>query len=407
MQKHAALTIFGLVFGIAMLAWVEPNTSGGASLLVVLCIFIANASGAAFGISKPDATKPKAAAPPQSKSSVRSAKKRLYLLPFLLIAAQMLNACSADTPTASRGGLVGGISGALGSKREGWEASAAEQTAERTKRLEAAEQRREQQVLELRRRQLSLEARQQAREPQPSQSAILGALLGNESDASSRIWNFGVARRESREGGLATRRPLVPARMFLRSDQIPPPRVAAYGVVALRARPTPATEARLRAACTAFLASLPERQSLPSSVPEKDLMLTIWPIFTAGDAANTDFGCDYLLANYDLHAGLSAIQDAELQGASLTGRGPYLIGWSPSNTRGVRDAVVLVVDTSSFESQQSFDEAFLFWQRKIVEDPQLWRSGFSLERVRLAIRDFVDKYGQGILDSIKLVKLGD
>ncbi|HJS87290.1 MAG TPA: hypothetical protein VJ779_17690, partial [Acetobacteraceae bacterium] len=84
------------------------------------------------------------------------------------------------------------------------------------------------------------------------------------------------------------------------------------------------------------------------------------------------------------------------------GRGPFLIGWSPSNMRGVPDAIVLIVDMSDFESQQSFDEAFLFWQRKIVEDPQLWRSGFSLERVRLAVRDFVDHYGKSIEAAIKI-----
>ena len=135
-------------------------------------------------------------------------------------------------------------------------------------------------------------------------------------------------------------------------------------------------------------------------------MLTIWPLETAGkrDAKLND--CDYLLNNYDLYGGLSAIQDADRQGSTLTGRGPYLVGWSPSNTRGVRDAVVLVIDMSSIESQQSFDEMFLIWQKRIVEDPELWRSGFSAERLRLAIRDFVDKYGQTILDSVKLVRPG-
>lgn len=135
-------------------------------------------------------------------------------------------------------------------------------------------------------------------------------------------------------------------------------------------------------------------------------MLTIWPLETAGKPEAKLNDCDYLLTNYDLHGGISAIQDADRQGQNLTGRGPYLIGWSPSNSRHARDAVVLVIDMSAIESQQSFDEMFLIWQQRIVENPGLWRSGFSAERLRLALRDFVDRYGQTILDSVKLVRAG-
>ena len=53
-------------------------------------------------------------------------------------------------------------------------------------------------------------------------------------------------------------------------------------------------------------------------------------------------------------------EDAEQQGAKLDGPGPFLIGWSPSNSRGIPDKVVLVVNMSSFESQDSFDNAFFF-----------------------------------------------
>jgi hypothetical protein len=135
-------------------------------------------------------------------------------------------------------------------------------------------------------------------------------------------------------------------------------------------------------------------------------MLTIWPLLTAGTPAAKDNDCDHLLANYDLHGGQTAIDDARRQGANVSGRGPFLIGWSPSNARGVTDAVVLVVDMSTHEGQQSFDEAMMFWQQKIVEDPQLWRQGFSMERVRIAIREFADRYGQHILESVKLFKPG-
>jgi hypothetical protein len=67
------------------------------------------------------------------------------------------------------------------------------------------------------------------------------------------------------------------------------------------------------------------------------------------------------------------------------------------------DHLVLVVDMSADNTQARIDRAFSFWKDKIVEDPALWRSGFSVERVRAAIHDFADQYGSDFLAAIKLV----
>lgn len=195
---------------------------------------------------------------------------------------------------------------------------------------------------------------------------------------------------------------LRPVRAYLRAADVPPPTVGAYGLVAFRAKPTSSTRARLLMACAAFTASLPRQQDLAGVVPTSEQMVTIWPLDEpdAPQAKNDD--CDFLIDHYELFGGVSAIEDAGRQGATLDGEGPYLIGWSPSNARGVPDEVVLVVDLSAFESQDSFNSAFLFWQKKIVENPQLWRSGFTVERIRLALRDFVDRYGNDILSAVKI-----
>jgi hypothetical protein len=154
--------------------------------------------------------------------------------------------------------------------------------------------------------------------------------------------------------------------------------------------------------CAAFLASLPAQRDLPPQIAVSQQMLTIWPVDNPDASAHGKPDCDTILDHYDLFGGQSAIADAEAQGQVLSGRGPFLIGWSPSNTRGVRDAVVLVIDLTEFDTQGSFDEAFLFWQHKIIEDPALWKSGFSVERLRLAARDFVDHYGSDILKALKI-----
>ena len=36
-------------------------------------------------------------------------------------------------------------------------------------------------------------------------------------------------------------------------------------------------------------------------------------------------------------------------------------------------------------------------KQKIVEDPLLWRTGFAIEAIRLAVRDFADGDGDTIL----------
>jgi hypothetical protein len=191
---------------------------------------------------------------------------------------------------------------------------------------------------------------------------------------------------------------LVPARVYLRAADIPPASIGAYGVVALRTKATPANRERLLRTCIAYRASLPPQRTLPSSIPPSNQMLTIWPLDDpdASEALKDD--CNFVVDHYDLVGGILAIQDASRhQGANLEGIGPFLIGWSPSNARGVPDKVVLIFDLSRLESQASFDEAFTIWQKRIVENPTLWVSGFSVTKIRLALRDFVDHYGTDVV----------
>ena len=132
-------------------------------------------------------------------------------------------------------------------------------------------------------------------------------------------------------------------------------------------------------------------------------MITVWPLDNpeAEEARRDD--CDYALDHYDLVASEAAIRDAHVQHADFSGEGPYLVGWSPSNSRTVPDALVLVVDLSADTTQPQIDQKFLFWKNEIVEDPSKWRSGFVAERIRESIRKFADTYGQAMLDAIKLV----
>jgi hypothetical protein len=158
--------------------------------------------------------------------------------------------------------------------------------------------------------------------------------------------------------------------------------------------------------CEAFKAYFPRQSDLPSSVRISDQMLTIWPLEAPDAPLALADDCRFAVDRYDLYGGQSAIGDAQRQGGAVSGEGPFLIGWSPSNSRGVRDRLVLVVDLSGLNSQESINQAFHFWQLKVVEDPALWRRGFSPERLRLSLRDFLDRYGSDLLSVVKITGLG-
>lgn len=192
---------------------------------------------------------------------------------------------------------------------------------------------------------------------------------------------------------------LMPVRNFIKADEVIPRGVGAYGMVAFPFLPTADTRARLLSVCRAFLSSLPTQSSVPASIPPSELMVTFWPLMRL-DLNLAD--CNILIDNYALFSGLAAIRDAEAQGARFLGRrGPFLIGWSPAESRLRRDSVVLVIDLSPYESESSFLEVFQTWRQQIVERPELWRHGFSIDMVRLSLRDLLDRYGTSILQAVK------
>jgi len=180
--------------------------------------------------------------------------------------------------------------------------------------------------------------------------------------------------------------------------KFPPPDVAGYGLVVLPQKATPANKDRLLMLCRSFVATLAPQQNLPFGFPRDRALVTIWPLDDKKVTNLNQEDCEVLLDHYDLLTGES---NASIQVGGLSGRGPFLIGWVPSNSRHIRDAVVLVVDMSNFDTQASFDDALLFWKKKMIENPALWKRGFSVELIRLVIRDFVDHYGSSIIEALK------
>ena len=52
-QKHAILTAVGLLLAIVAVAWLEPNSAGGTTFVVVFLLLVVNALGAILIRARP------------------------------------------------------------------------------------------------------------------------------------------------------------------------------------------------------------------------------------------------------------------------------------------------------------------------------------------------------------------
>jgi oligoribonuclease (3'-5' exoribonuclease) len=51
-------------------------------------------------------------------------------------------------------------------------------------------------------------------------------------------------------------------------------------------------------------------------------------------------------------------------------------------------------------SAETVKEAFQRWRQKIERNPQLWKNGWSVDDVRVQVREFADYYGTQLLKMI-------
>lgn len=197
---------------------------------------------------------------------------------------------------------------------------------------------------------------------------------------------------------------LRPVRALIEPADMPPRGVAGYGIVAFTTRSLPQNNGRDKFVCEAFKAALVAQDELPSGTPLTEQMVTFWPVLNKSTPQALKVDCAHLIENYALQLGLDAIADADkLKERLATRRGPFLIAWAPSESCSKQDAVVLVMDLSSIDSQSSFVEVFQDWRQKIVDNPQLWTRGFDVASLRRTIRDTFDRYGEGL---VRLIKSG-
>lgn len=190
------------------------------------------------------------------------------------------------------------------------------------------------------------------------------------------------------------------SRLFAGPSQYPPKDFAAYGIIAFRSRATPDDRKRYLMFCEAYVAALPHTSEVLLSRSQQ--MATIWPIQSDGFASYLNRVpirdvCEPAIDNYGLVVATAALNDAGKTGADLNDQGPFLLAWSLSSQKGKDDALVLVVNLSNVTTPEQAKLRLLRWKKDILLNPEIWERGWNLERVRITVGEWADKFGPKIL----------
>lgn len=202
-------------------------------------------------------------------------------------------------------------------------------------------------------------------------------------------------------------REVLPSRAFAGPLQYPPNKFKAYGILAFTSNAVPENRARYLMICRAYSAKLLMYSVIDT--PLADQLVTIWPVMRDkianllnNLASEADDGsipklCRSAVDSYDLRTAQYAIDAARYNGASLDGVGPFLLAWSPSTDMDMQKAPVLVLDLSGVDNYKQAQKIFLDWSHYIVKNSKLWKNGWSVEKLRIEIRLFADRYGAKIV----------
>jgi hypothetical protein len=191
------------------------------------------------------------------------------------------------------------------------------------------------------------------------------------------------------------------SRIFAGPHQFPPEEFAAWGMVIFKSKATDFDIDRYKIICAAYVSALPHYLEL--DLPLDQQIATVWPVDSdaVADAINNDPArdpCKQAVAHYGLRAAMDARSDAALAGVGLSGRGPFLVAWSPAGSKGGAEAVVLRADLSHVETIQQAKSVFEKWVSDIEENQDVWQDGWDIEQLRISIRNWLDYYGRDILE---------
>lgn len=185
---------------------------------------------------------------------------------------------------------------------------------------------------------------------------------------------------------------MVPTRDTLNSEHPPISGYGAYGYVIFTKRPIDNPTSNANEFCEAYRAGLEPSSSFPS-IQKSHIMPTFWLL--KSDSNNS---CKSLVKNYD-YAKAKLIASAIKK---LDVAGPILVAWTlPFEEAKGLDALVL--DLSEIQTEQ-YSEVIGTWSSRITRSPDMWSDGFNIEKIRIALKSFLNKNGDSIVSVIEWFK---
>lgn len=173
---------------------------------------------------------------------------------------------------------------------------------------------------------------------------------------------------------------------------------SAFAVVAFTSVAAPSDSIRYINICQAFMASLPSSgdEGMPEEIQQ---MVTAWPVSDQETAKllnpSTDIqsSCNTAVNKYDLVQSLSYLDIARKSGFKPKTNGPFIIAWSPSQEIGNVNIKFLTMDLSNIKTYEQARNVFLIWQKKIQQDPRLWKNGWDEKSTLQTIGSWLDSSG--------------
>ncbi|WP_321341566.1 hypothetical protein [uncultured Cohaesibacter sp.] len=205
------------------------------------------------------------------------------------------------------------------------------------------------------------------------------------------------------------------SRLFAGPGQFPPPQFAAYGILAFSTHPnlSDKTRKRFMVFCRAYTHKFSSVSDIEAAgVPRSEQMVTILPVDSDLNADKAEMesreeACNLALKHYGLAQASNAIwqanKSAELTDGidKLSGRGPFLIAWSPGSEKGKKSAIVLVADLSNTTTEAQANNDFDGWISDIQDKPHLWRKGWNITGLQRTIQRWIDRRAVGILKILR------
>ncbi|RCK46591.1 hypothetical protein [Thalassospira profundimaris] len=194
--------------------------------------------------------------------------------------------------------------------------------------------------------------------------------------------------------GLSPNETFTASRIFAGPTQYPPTDYAAYGIIAFPIKASSSNERqRHEIICKAYVSSLTVSFQLP--IPKEKQMVTVWPVSEDAVASQLTTGtadsvCPTAVERYNLQAGQNAIKAANLEGADLSSVGPFLIAWAPTHGK---QSKIIVLDLKNVVNAAQADQVMRKWVSDVEQPPELWRTGWDFETIRLALQQWIDKTG--------------